>query len=162
MPAGPSASARACSVLRVVLLDHGHHLDVVDQLIHADRLASAQPLDQRGQPPPDLLGLGDLRLDALQVPLDELEQRRRRLHQQGPGDLLERQPEPAQQRDPVQPPDVVRRVQPVPGPAAVRRHQQPDLLVVVQRADGQPGPLRQLADLHQRRHGQVSVGPPAA
>jgi hypothetical protein len=61
-------------------------------------------------------------------------------------DLAEPEPEPAERDDPVQPPHVGVRVQAVARLAALRRGQQADLVVVAQRADGEPGGGGDLAD----------------
>ena len=60
--------------------------------------------------------------------------------------LRQAQPELAQRHDPVQAAHVVGAVEPVSGIGPLRRDQQPDLVVVVQRPDRQAGPLGQLAD----------------
>src|SRR5262249_35140139 len=63
------------------------------------------------------------------------------------GDLAEREAELAQPDDPVQPGNVVSVVEPVPPGHPDRGLQQPDLVVMVQRPDRQPGGLGQRADL---------------
>jgi monoamine oxidase len=58
----------------------------------------------------------------------------------------QREPEAAEGDDPVEPPDVVVVVQAVAGLRAPRRREQADLVVVVERANRQPGGRRDLAD----------------
>src|SRR5690606_33105454 len=66
---------------------------------------------------------------------------------QHPADLLEREPELPQRPDLLEPRDVPLPVQPVAGAAARRRPQEPDPVVVVERADRQSCPAGQLTDL---------------
>jgi hypothetical protein len=63
------------------------------------------------------------------------------------GDLTEREAELAQPDDPIQPGKVVGVIEPVPSCHPGRGPQQPDLVVMVQRPDRQPGGLGQRADL---------------
>jgi hypothetical protein len=62
-------------------------------------------------------------------------------------DLVERHPEPTQRHDPVEPPDVRGGVQAIAGTGALRGHEQSDLVVVMERPDGQAGGLRQVSHL---------------
>ena len=57
-------------------------------------------------------------------------------------DLLERQPEAPEREQPVQPLHVGRPIQAVAAARAFGRRQQPELVVVVQRADGHARALR--------------------
>ncbi len=61
-------------------------------------------------------------------------------------DLAQRQPELAQRDDPIQPLHVGVTVQPVPRGRALRRHEQPEPVVVMQRLDRQARRRRKLAD----------------
>lgn len=61
-------------------------------------------------------------------------------------DTRQWQPEPAQGADAIEPLDVVVAVDAVPAVAATRGRDEPDLVVVVQRAHGQPGCPGQVAD----------------
>ena len=61
-------------------------------------------------------------------------------------DLAERQTEPAEQADAVEPFDIRLRVEPMARVAPFRSDEQADLLVVVQRADGQTGRCRDFPD----------------
>ncbi len=63
-----------------------------------------------------------------------------------PGDLTEGQAETAERADSVEAGQVSIAVEPVPGRAATRRDEQSDLLVVVQRADGQPTGVGDVTD----------------
>jgi hypothetical protein len=67
---------------------------------------------------------------------DRVTQRPRRVVED-PGDLAQRQADPAQEADPVEPLDISVGVQTMPGRRPCRRRHKPDLLVVVQRPDGQ-------------------------
>ncbi len=59
----------------------------------------------------------------------------------------------------LEPRDVGGRVEPVPRLGVQRRPQQADLVVMVQRADGQPRPLRQLADLQRLNRMTIALLP---
>ncbi len=80
-----------------------------------------------------------------------------RVVQQG-RDVLEREPQLPVQQHLVQPVQVVRRVQPVPGRRPSGRRQQPDPVVVVQRAHRHAGHGRHLAD----RPATAARGPPSS
>lgn len=105
-----------------------------------------RPGEETGHPSAQLLPGGQPRVEfrdvtfqgGAQVPGRIVEDR---------GDVGEREPEPAEQADPVQPRDVARRVQAVATRAAAGRREQADVLVVVQRSDGQARCGCQLADL---------------
>jgi hypothetical protein len=75
-------------------------------------------------------------------------------------DLVQGEPELPQGQDLQQPGDVVPVVEPVPGGAPPRGREQPDLVVVVQRADGQPRLLRQLSHLPQAHRLGSFLPPP--
>ena len=62
------------------------------------------------------------------------------------GDPRERHAEGAERHDLIQPADVGLGVAPVAGLGPLRGPHEPDLVVVVQRANGEPGAVRELAD----------------
>lgn len=66
-------------------------------------------------------------------------------------DLLQSKPQGAQRDDPLQAQHVFGGVEPVPAPRPARRREQPDLLVVVQRAHRKTRPIRQLPHLPRAR-----------
>src|SRR5690606_24016756 len=84
--------------------------------------------------------------DPAQVQLHDLEGRQPTVIQTSP-DLLEGEAELAKGEDLLEPGYVLPGVQPVPGLAARRGREQPDLVVVVQRAHRDARPSGQLADL---------------
>jgi hypothetical protein len=97
-----------------------------------------QPVAQAG-------GLLQLALQEVQALADRREGVRDAAVERG-ADLRQAEPEAAQRHDPRQPPHVAGAVAPVPGRGALGRHEQADLVVVVQRADREARPPRQLAD----------------
>ena len=108
-------------------------------------------------------------LDTLRYIITLLKQKRnyawvgeRLTIQFGAGDLAQRHAELPQRLDPVQPPHVVAGVEPMPGRRPLPGPQQPDLVEVVQRPDGQAGPCRQLAHLPPRFIHFSTLGPHAA
>jgi hypothetical protein len=87
---------------------------------------------------------------AIQVLLDPLEvprQDRPRVAFQHRRDLAQRHTELSQCPNLVQPADVRLVIEAMPGLGALRRGQQADLVVVMERPHGQPGGRRKLADL---------------
>lgn len=62
-------------------------------------------------------------------------------------DLLQSEPQASQRQDLVEPPHVLSRIQAVTGRRPLPRHQEADIVVVVQRPDRRAGHLRELSDL---------------
>jgi hypothetical protein len=81
---------------------------------------------------------------------------------EGLADVAQRKAEAAQQADAVEPLDVVGRVEPVAAGRAPRGRQQPDLVVVVERADREARGLRHLSDLAATVCHGATVRPPVA
>src|SRR5690606_16826207 len=134
---------------RVVFLEHRHCLDRLDELLGGDLLRRAQSLRDPFQSAAKELLSPDLFAQPCKVQLEHVQVRGAvaATPVQQLADLLQREPELAQREDLLEPRDLLLPVQPVAGAAARGRPQQPDPVVVVQGADGQPGPAGQLADL---------------
>ena len=131
---------------RVIVLDHGHHLDRSEELVGGDLPRRAEVGGERFEPlaqPPLHL---DLFPQARDVEADHL-QRREAGPVQAVADLLQREAELPQRQHLLQAGDVAGRVEAVSRLGVQRRLQQADLVVMVQRADGQARPPRQLAHL---------------
>ena len=87
---------------------------------------------------------------AHEVLLDPLEVARERGPRVAPErirDLAEREAQVAEGADLVEPPNVVLAIEPVARLRALRRPEQPDLVVVMERPHGEPGGRGKLADL---------------
>jgi hypothetical protein len=96
----------------------------------------------------ELLLRRDLPFEALDVIADEPLRIEVLPHQQLP-DLLERKPELPERQHLLQTNDLFPAVQTVSGHRSVRRGDETDLVVVVQRTDRDPRALRELANLHE-------------
>ena len=136
---------------RVVLGHPRHHLDRLDEPV-ARRLARVvEHVEDVREARPQVVREAQLLVD----PRDVAAQRRPRvlaLTQQRGADLLEREAHAAQGEDPVEPADVGVAVEAVARLRALRRHEQADRVVVVQRAYGQACGLRDRTDLQGLAH----------
>ena len=109
-------------------------------------LAAIEGGEELREPEAQLLERAELLLDAAEMPPHGVADPVLGVEQRP--DLLERQADAAEGEQAVQALHVGRRVQPVPAVRALGRHEQPDAVVVMQRADGHARDPGQLADLH--------------
>lgn len=131
----------------VVVLDHRHRLQGVQELV-GRRLVVFDGAEEPCEPEPEGLERRELLCDAVQVAAHRGGDAVAGVQQRS--DLLERKPDIAQRPQPVQPPNVGRGVEPVPGLRSLGRHEQPEAVVVVQGPDRDARRPCQVADLEVR------------
>ena len=160
MPSSPSASRAPLELRellgRVVPLHPRHHLDRIDELVARRLVRVVEHVEDVREPRPQLLprrSCSSIRSSAGARAGRGSSPSRTSVRR----DLLEREAHPAQRQDPVQAADVAVAVEPVARLRARGRHEQADLVVVVQRADGQARGLatapirRRVAHVHRGR-----------
>src|SRR5262249_10888937 len=123
-----------------LVLPHAHHLHCLEELLGLDLLALPERTGDPLESIDDLLLERELLLRAGEVILDDAQRGETRALQ-ALTDLVEAEPERPQTLDLLEPEDILGGVEAVARARPMGRHEQADLLVVVQRPDGEPGAL---------------------
>ena len=129
-----------------IRLDHGHGLQGFDEPLGGRFDRALQGVEQVLQALPEPPLLVELALDVVEMAADGLEQADPFVVKHT-CDLVQAQSQPTQREHAVQPLDIVLAVEAVAARAALDRHDQLDLVVMVKCSHGETGSPRELADL---------------
>ncbi|KAI1698000.1 hypothetical protein Ddc_19394 [Ditylenchus destructor] len=127
-------------------LEDALRVDQAEQFLGAGGVAFARPARDASQRAQQLLLRGDGGFDRGDLAVEQLGQRDDRIRREQRRDFLQRQADLAIGQDAVQPLHVRVAVEPITAVGPGRRQKQAKLFVMMQRAHGQAGALREVAD----------------